>query len=74
MNIASLKPNHNSVLVTETNLPTGIIFKNKHLITNIGYWHKFIVSNIDEAILEDSWILYYFNLQLKTIIVLDKQC
>lgn len=45
MNIVSLKPNSNSVLVTESNLPTGIIFKNKHLLTNIGFWHKFIVGN-----------------------------
>ncbi|KAG5867426.1 hypothetical protein JTB14_037673 [Gonioctena quinquepunctata] len=40
-----MKPNSSSVMVSEANLPTGIIFKNKNLLLNINCWHKFIVNN-----------------------------
>ncbi|CAH1159357.1 unnamed protein product [Phaedon cochleariae] len=48
VNIANMKPISSSIHITETTLPTGIIFKNKHLLTNINCWHKFIViSNVE---------------------------
>ncbi|XP_023024075.2 nuclear RNA export factor 1 [Leptinotarsa decemlineata] len=49
INVASMKPNSSSVMVTSTNLPTGIIFKNKALLTNINCWHKFIINNAENS-------------------------
>ncbi|XP_056640187.1 nuclear RNA export factor 1-like isoform X2 [Diorhabda sublineata] len=42
---ANMMPNSGAVYVTASNLPTGIIYKNKALLSSQNYWHKFIVCN-----------------------------
>ncbi|KAG5867428.1 hypothetical protein JTB14_037675 [Gonioctena quinquepunctata] len=42
-----MKPNRSSFMVSEANLSTGIIFKNRNLLLDINIWHKFIVKNTE---------------------------
>ncbi|XP_060530187.1 nuclear RNA export factor 1-like [Cylas formicarius] len=47
VNILTLSPKPGSVLVNNVTLAAGITLKNRQLLRNVRYWHKFTVSNTD---------------------------
>ncbi|KAJ8951754.1 hypothetical protein NQ318_012605 [Aromia moschata] len=46
MNIMNTKPNSGAIILSEANLPSGVFYKNKALINNVNFWHKFIIMFI----------------------------
>ncbi|KAJ8973114.1 hypothetical protein NQ317_014453 [Molorchus minor] len=47
MSSMNMKPRNDAVVINEASLPTGIYYRNKHIVNNVNYWHKFIVHNTE---------------------------
>ncbi|CAH1988237.1 unnamed protein product [Acanthoscelides obtectus] len=45
MSFDNVKPILGAITITEANIQTGIVYKNKKMIDNVNLWHKFIIHN-----------------------------
>lgn len=46
-NAMTLPSNPDAILIDASNLPSGIIYKNRNALRNVNLWHKFIVANTE---------------------------
>ncbi|XP_049825624.1 uncharacterized protein LOC109598395 isoform X2 [Aethina tumida] len=52
-NISTMRPHVDSVLVTERELPTGVVYRNKDKIHDANFWHRFKVKNVGDTHRDD---------------------